>query len=568
MKEKGSYSFLSYVRTPRRLYRLTQILQVLAKQGFGHMVFNLKLHTYLPVGRRFVEKLVVEEHFEEETLPQRLVNVCQELGPTFVKFGQILSTRPDIVPESYVKEFSRLQKGVKPFDSEEAKKVIESELKAPIDKFFSFFDDEPAASGSVAQVHNARLMDGTEVVVKVKRPGIDKLIKSDLDLLSFIVKQAEKFEEIKTFNPVMVYDELFRAMKSELDFITEASYTAKFHQRFKDWQGVRIPCVFWNLCTSNVLTIERLSDLSIGEMLELEECAQDKKEIAANLITIFLEQYFSLGFFHADPHPGNILVSEDGVLELVDFGIVGYMSDELRHQILASMLALSLRDLELFVDILINIGKRAHPYEKDGLRFALIEMIGKFYGIPINKIDIKRAFVDSMKIIREYSMVLPRDFVLFSKSFITIMGLIRQLDPEFDIITMIKPATKKLIRERVSPGHLKRSLTGSSWHVINYLRQIPKDAGDILKKGLDGNLELGIKHLGLSDLFHVVDKASNRLSLSITLGCIVVASSLVMMAKVGPTIAKDISILGVFGYFIAMSMGLWLAYGILRSGRL
>lgn len=568
MEEKSSYSFLSLLKTPRRLYRLTQILQVLAKEGFGHIVFNLRLHTYLPVGRRFIERLIVEEHFEDETLPQRLVTVCQELGPTFVKFGQILSTRPDIMPPGYIKEFSRLQKDVKPFDSEEAKKVIEHELKNPIDKYFSFFEDKPAAAGSIAQVHNARLTDGTNVVVKVKRPGIDKLIKHDLDLLSFIAKQAQKVEEIKSLNPVMIYDELFRAMKSELDFITEASYTAKFHKQFKDWKGVRIPNVFWNLCTSSVLTIERLSDLSLGEMMNMEECTHDKKQLASNLVTMFLEQYFSLGFFHADPHPGNILISDDGVLEIIDFGIVGYMSDELKHQILSSMLALSLRDLELFVDIIISIGKCNYQYETDGLRLALIEMIGRNYGIPINKIDIKRAFTDTLKIIREYSVVLPRDFVLFSKSLVTIMGLIRQLDPEFDIITMIKPSTQRLIRERVSPGHLKRSLAGGSWHILNYLKHIPRDTSDLMKKTLDGNLEVGIKHLGLSDFYHVLDKASNRLSLSITLGCIVVASSLVMMAKVGPTFANDISMLGVFGYFVAMGMGLWLAYGILRSGRL
>lgn len=561
-------SLISIGKTPRRLRRLSQILQVFVKHGFGHLVYNLKLHTYLPVANRFREKPLKLAQYEEETLAKRLGLVFQELGPMFVKLGQVLSTRPDLVPDEFVKEFRKLQAGVLPFDSAVAKGIVESELKCPIREAFSTFEDKPRASGSIAQVHDATLLDGTKVVVKVKRPGIDRVMLTDLDLLSFLAEMAERIEELKPFRPAMIVDEFERAIHQELDFITEASHTAKFHQNFEDNPKVHSPYVYWDFTTSSILTLERLSYMNLVDCSPLDEMGIDRKKLAVDLVTTFMEQFFITGMFHADPHPGNLLVSRDGTLGMIDFGMVGYATEDLKNQLSAAVMALVKKDIDFFVDVFIDIGCTPQDGNLPKLKGSLIEILDKYFGIPMKRIDIRKAFSDVMQIARNNSMVLPRDFVLLGKSFVTVISMVRTLDPDFDFASIITPFTKGLTREKLSPSHLAKTATVSTWHLANLIRQAPRELRYLAQKLLGGTMQIALKHQGLDNFIYELDRASNRLALSIILAATVIASSLVMMAKIGPTIIHDISILGIVGYLFATIMGLWLAFGIFRSGRL
>ncbi len=561
-------SLISIGKTPRRLYRLSQILQSFVRHGFGHLVYNLKLHTYLPVASRFREKPLKLAQYEEETLAKRLALVFQELGPMFVKLGQVLSTRPDLIPDEFVKEFRKLQAGVLPFDSTVAKGIVESELKCPIRESFSTFEDKPRASGSIAQVHDAVLLDGTKVVVKVKRPGIDRVMLTDLDLLSFLADRAERIEELKPFRPVMVVDEFSRAIHQELDFVTEASHTAKFHQSFEGNPKIHIPKVYWDFTTSSVLTLERLSYPNLVDCSPLDEWGIDRKRLAIDLMTTFMEQFFITGMFHADPHPGNLLVSRDGILGIIDFGMVGYATDDLKNQLSAAIVALVKKDIDFFVDVFIDIGCIPQDGNIPRLKGSLIEVLDKYFGIPLKRIDIRRAFSDVMQVARNNSMVLPRDFVLLGKSFITVTSMARVLDPDFDFATIVTPFTKGLTREKLSPGHLAKIATVNTWHLANLVRQAPREIRYLSQKLLSGTMQIALKHQGLDNFIFELDKASNRLALSIILAATVIASSLVMMAKIGPVIMNNISVLGIAGYSFATIMGLWLALGIFRSGRL
>jgi ubiquinone biosynthesis protein len=551
-------------RTPGRFRRLSQILQVLVRHGFGHLVYRLRLHEHLPIGRRFLEKHVPTEI----PLAARIVQVLQELGPLYVKLGQFLSTRPDIVPEEFIVEFRKLQREVNPFDPKLARATIETELNAPIDQLFMEFQDEPIACGSIAQIHAAKLNDLTDVVVKVKRPGIEEIVWTDLDLLSLIAERAERLEELRFFNPTMLVEEFYRLLGHEMDFVTEASNTSKFYRLYAEDPNVLIPKVYWDLSTSSVLTLQRMKHISIGDSALLEETAVDKKKLATNLLRNFLEQYFRAGFFHADPHPGNLLVTGEGKLCMIDFGQVGHVSDGLRGQFATALLALLRKDMDLYIEVFMDIGTIPSDGKLDALKLALRETLDKFMGIPIKRIDPRRAFFDMMKVARDYHLVLPRDLVLLGKSFTTVSSMARQLDPDLDLQVMVTPLARNLFLERFSRENLSRLARESSWHLSNLLAHGPREARQILKKLLTGKIQVSLKHVELENFAYELDRSSNRLALSVILSATVISSSIIMLAGVGPVIWENVPIIGVLGYLFATVMGIWLAIGIFRSGRL
>ncbi len=551
-------------RTPSRLRRLSHIIQVLARHGFGHLVYRLKLHEHLPIPRRFLEKHVSPEI----PLAARMVQVLQELGPLYVKLGQFLSTRPDIVPEEFILEFRKLQREVKPFEPSVAKAIIESELKAPIDKLFMEFQDEPIASGSIGQVHVAKLQDFTEVVVKVKRPGIEELVWSDIDLLTLIAERAERIEELKFFCPMMLLEEFYRLISHEMDFVTEASNTTKFYRLYAADPNIMIPKVYWDYSTSSVLTLQRMKHISIGDATLLEEAGVNKKKLAIDLLRCFMEQYFKAGIFHADPHPGNLMVTSDSKLCMIDFGQVGHVSEELKGQLTTALLALLRKDMDLYVEVFMDIGSVPMDGRLDALKLALRETLGKFMGIPIQKMDPRRAFFDMMKVARDYHLILPRDFVLLGKSFTTITSMARQLDPELDLAVMVGPFAKTLFTESFSRERIAHLARESAWHLSNLITQGPREARQILKKLLTGKIQVTLKHAELEYFAQELDRSSNRLALSVILSATVISSSIVTMAKVGPLVWDNIPILGILGYLFASIMGIWLAIGIFRSGRL
>lgn len=546
---------------------MTQILQVLAKHGFGHLVHRLNLQGYLPVLKRLKEVPVVPGLADDgDTLPSRTRMVMQELGPTFVKLGQLLSTRPDVLPESYVSELRKLQDHVKPFPSDEAIARVQEELHADLLERFQSFEREPRASGSIGQVHDAVLKDGREVVVKVKRPGIEKTILSDLDLLGLLADRAEAVPDMRVFRPVMLIEEFGRAIQRELDFVSEASNTARFQQQFAGREGVRAPRVYWDYTTSSVLTLERLPGEKFESVAELSGSGIDCRELARRLLDAFMFQYFESGLFHADPHPGNLLVTKDGEVGLIDFGMTGHLDGELRSQLGTALVGISRRDTELIVDVFGELGVVADA-SAPGLRPDVLHMLDKYYGIPIRHIDAGAVFQDVMQIARQHGVVLPRDFVLLGKSLVTVVSIAKSLDPALNLRDTIAPYAKALVREKLSPKRVAKLLGANAWHLTNLLQQLPRETRQLLRKALAGELQLAFRHEGLSHFINELDRASNRLAFSVLVACLVIGSSLIVHAKVGPMIL-GLSALGVVGYLSAFVLGVWLLIAILRSGRL
>jgi len=528
-------------------------------------VHRLNLQSYLPISGRFKEIPHAEELPSDESLAKRVTLVLEELGPTFVKLGQILSSRPDIIPEQFVNELTRLQDNVQPFDFSQAQEIVERELCSPIRESFSSFSEEPIACGSIAQVHAATLLDGTKVVVKIKRPGIEQVILNDVDLLGLLAERAERIPEFATFRPTVLVEEFARSMRRELDFITEASNTSRFYEAFAEDPDVRVPRVFWEYTTSDVLTLERLEGFSLRDPSHLMQKGIDTKHLVHVLASAFMKQFFELGLFHADPHPGNLLVGEDQVLRIIDFGQVGLLSEEMKGHLATIFVALSQRNTEIVVDILREIGLLLNEEKSPSFEEDLNELFNRVYGIPLKKIDTRQVFGSLMRIMRQHGLVLPRDFVLMAKSFVTVAGLARSLDPDFNVAEAAEPYAKALIRDRYAPERLARSLGISLWQLSSIMRHLPSNLRQLMKKAVRGNLQIAFRHQGLETFISELDKASNRVTLSIILAAIILSSSMIIVNRVT---MREISPLGAVGFILAGVLGLWLAVAILRSGRL
>ncbi len=562
-------SILSFARTLRGAQRLTEILQVLTKHGFGHIVTRLNLQHHLPIISRIRGKhLRPPPAAVRETPARRAAMMLQDLGGTFIKLGQLLSTRPDLMPESFITELAKLQDQAPPFPTDLAKETIRQEFGASPEQIFTDFSEKPIASGSIAQVHTATLSDGTPVVVKVKRPGIDRIISSDLDLLRLLARLTETyFPEWRIYRPLMIVDELARNIRKELDFLSEAALTARFHELTRENDSLKTPTVFWKHTSSRVLTLERLAGIKISQLEELSSQDVDLPELARNLTLAFMTHYLELGIFHADPHPGNLLVSPDGCINMVDFGLVGHLSDELRSQLAATLLAVTRRDLDAFVDIYSDIGVFSESTSAADLKSDLAEFLNKYYGVPLKQIDLKRVFGDVTDVARRHHVILPRNFVLLGKSLVTVISIARNLDPDYDLSQLAESTASLIAKQRFSIERIRRTFASEIWQVGRLLQTLPRDIRSLIKKIQEGNLQLIFRHQGLDTLTNELDRATNRIAFSIILAAIILASSLIISMGIGPML-KGISILGIVGYLLAGVFGAWLLIAIIRSGRL
>ncbi len=561
--------------------RLAPILRVLARHGFGHLVDRMHLHGLLPSSLRVRVTRTGAGLAGRVSAPKRLVMVLEDLGPTFVKLGQMLATRADLLPEAYISELRALTEHVTPFDTAVARRIVETELAQPISDRFEEFGEAPVAAGSIGQVYHATLRGGEKVVVKVKRPDVEKIMLADLDLLELAARQAERIEEIRPFRPVMLVDEFRRSVQRELDFVAEASVTAKIKE---DLSGrVRVPAVLWGMTTSNVLTMERLEGVSLNRREELAAFDVDRKQLARDLAEVFLHQFFKTGLFHADPHPGNILVTPDGRIGLVDFGMSGRLDGELRDYLVASFIALSRRDLDVITDVYMEIGAIPDDVELGRLKAELHEILDKYYGIPLRCFDYSRCLGDFMRVARAHGVLLPRDLVLLGKSFVTMMTVAREIDPDFDLTSLVKPYAISLAADRLSPARLAHDAVVQLWQVSQTVRRLPRDFRTLTRKLLSGKLQLTMNFRGFDRLAKELDRATNRLAFSVIVGAIVIGSGVLLHAGVPPhmeillpgavgrffeTYLPHISAIGLAGFLFAGILGILLAVAIWRSGRL
>jgi ubiquinone biosynthesis protein len=552
------------------LRRFRHIATALVRYGFADLAERLNIRGRVPVLRRRAPEV------DRLPLPERTADLLQELGPTFVKLGQMLSMRPDILPEDFTAAFTRLQDRVRPFPEEKARAIIEESLGAKIEDLFDEFEMAPLASGSIAQVHNARLSGGRGVVVKVRRPGIESQIKGDLALLRQLAEMIERHvPEYRVYRPVEIVEEFGRSITRELDLAAEAGATAKFAGFFATDQCVAVPEIVWSHTRGNVLTMTRLKGTPLSDMDALDAEGVDRKKLAGVVADCFLRQFFEYGMFHGDPHPGNLLALGDDRLGLIDFGAVGHLTDEMISELTAALYAVSTGDVALVASVYEEIGVLDETPNRGALLADLQEIFDRYYGLPADRMDIRQVFSDMTAVARQHNARLPRELVIFGRALVTSLSVVQKLDPDVKISELVKPYVRRLVLTRLKPESLSRAGARSGYHILSLVRNLPGDLRSIVRKLRAGKLRIEFRHEGLEDFASELDRASNRLAFSVVTGAIIIGSSYVMSSKIGPTSdflwivgLDDVPLLGLVGFLIAGVMGLGLMWSIYRSGKL
>ena len=560
-------------RSVRSLGRVQTVARVLAAHGFGHFVERLDLAAHLPLASRWRRTEPVETDAGPRAIGRRLAAVAEDLGPTYVKLGQMVSTRPDLLPASTIEELNRLQDNVSPFPTDEARRLIELELGQPVAACFSEFPDAPMASGSIAQVYAAKTISGRPVVVKVRRPGIEETIRLDLTILRWLCEGLEgAIPEVRNYRPRAILDEFERTIQREMDFVYEASSISRFGEALRDFEGAIIPEVIWDLTGPNVLTMDRMTGESIRGLLRdgNGESTIRKQRVARTLAELFFRQFFELGMFHADPHPGNIFISSDDRVGLIDFGMVGQVDDEMATQLAIGLVAVVRKDIDLIVDVLAEVGAVGSVTDEALLRRDLRELLDKYYGLPLWRLDFQTIFHEVTEIIRERGLTLPRDFVMLLKSLVMVTGVALELDPQLNLLDILKPRMTELMRNRFSPTRVLKSTGMTGWHILNVLRTGPKQLRRALRRMSRGEWQVNIRHQNLDHLANELDRSSNRLSFAVVIAAIIVGSSMIVTSEPTPTpiFGLPLPALGLAGYLFAGIMGVALVWAIWRSGKM
>ncbi len=549
-------------RKIQSIRRLRQILRVLAGYGFGYLTGRLNLQVNRFSKFRTARKL----ELAELSPPQRMRRSLEELGGTFVKLGQMLSTRPDLIPLRFCRELEKLQDRVPPCRFEQIAKQIKSQFNVEVDELFENFSRDPIAGASLSQVHSAELKTGEKVVVKVQRPGVETYVLSDLELLNFLARMTEKYiEESRFYNPVGVVSEFRRMVSKEMDFTVEARNIERFRKNFEDDDTACFPAVFHEYSGRRVLTMERIDGIKISELDRIEDSGLDRKQIALNGARIIIKQIFSHGFFHSDPHPGNIFALEGNRIAMLDLGQVGRLHRNTRAQVANMLVGAFEKDSEEVIETFKSMGMT--PEDPLNFELDIEDLVSRYYGITLSELRIGEFLSDLMSIVNVNRISVQADLFVLSKSMITIESVGRELYPELDMTSEMKPFIETLIRQKYDPRILAKDVKKFSASGARLARSLPGDISDIISKLKSGTTRIEFEHQGLEDFILHMDKVSNRISFSLIIAALIIGSTLVMMTDKGPMLL-EFPMLGIIGFIAAGVMGLWLVIAILRSGKL
>ena len=492
----------------------------------------------------------------------------EELGPTFVKFGQMLSIRRDLFPDTVIQELQRLQDRVAPFPVEQAHRLIEAELGQPVLQLYATFDDTPLAAASIAQVHIATLSDGTAVVVKIQRPDIEPLIQADLEILFLLARLLHQhIPESRRFDPIGLVEEFAETLTRELDFRREGHNADLFREKFADDSSLYVPGVFWKLSSRRILTMEH----SPGHHLSADYPAElaERQRLAEKLVQLYLVQVYEYGFFHGDPHPGNLFLLPDGRWCFHDFGIVGRLSPRDREDLSQLFLAVIARDPEWLADAYLAMGGAAPDADRAAFTRDMGEALEQYYAGAADQAPSFAEIVNQFsRLGQRYQLRILRQFLLAFRAFIIVESVARDLDTRFNMLATLQAFTPQLLARQFLPDMtgafpgvyrtlftLRRTLTGLPVSLTRALQQLTK-----------GELTVTVANAPMEGISQHLDRASNRLSLSLIIAAVIIGSSLVMAFHTGPHYL-GIPLLGLIGYSVASALGLWWVTAILRSGK-
>jgi ubiquinone biosynthesis protein len=546
----------------RGLKRYREVAQALVKFGYLDVVEALHLWKPLRLGRRFLGTPEVTDISK----PRRVRLLCEELGPTYIKFGQLLSTRADLLPPEFLRELAHLQDHAPIEDYSTIRAIMQEELQQPLSALFAHIEPVPLAAASIAQVHQATLVEGQEVVVKVQRPHISRVIAADLDILRDMARLAERYlPDLRPLHPVGLVEEFARTISHELDFRHELHNLERCAKNFADDPTVYIPTAYPALTTSHVLTMEYVRGTKITAREELRQAGLDLHVVAANGANALLKQIFIHGFFQGDPHPGNLRVLEDNVIVILDYGMFGAIDPETREHLALLLLGIAGRDADKIVRALVELEVMVPDMNRRRLRREVAALVDTYLAVPLEHLNLTAMLEDVLRMIRQYGLQVPPEFLLLLRALSTAESVGCELDPEFNIMQHLQPFAESLVLERYNPRYLLRKFGHTSEEVEELLLLLPTAITQIVQKLRRGELHLGFEVQQLDRLIREFDTASNRLTLAIILAASIIGSSLIMQTKM-PPLLMDYPVLGMLGFVISGVLGLGLVIAILRSG--
>jgi ubiquinone biosynthesis protein len=527
------------IRVVKNVGRLREIVTTMTRFGFGTLVDKIGLSKFnSPFSKS-------DSHSTPLSLPQRLVKLCEELGPAFIKVGQVLAGRPDLIPQEFVDELLKLQDKTKAIAFQDLKPLIEQELKRSLDQCFSSLDTEPLATASIAQVHAARLLSGEEVVIKVQKPGVEKILTQDLEILELIAEALETtIPELRPFRPKLILEEFKNSLLTETDFTSEARNIETYRKNFEGDDFLVIPKVYKDLSASRVLTLERLKGFKLNEILFKPQSEIDTKEILTKGMDRFFKSLMIDGFFHADPHAGNIFILQDGRMGLVDFGLVGRLNKKARMSVINMFLALIAEDYQSLVWEYIQLS----PHKGTDRSFARIEAIARdieslfapYYGLPIDEVPAAKLLMQGTGVAFRHEIRIPTDLVLMFKAIMTLEGLGRKLDPNFDMVGAATKYSKHLVIEKLDFKSWTKDFVFFARDFLELARRAPRQMNEILRQVEGGDLKLNIQIQDLEKYTRAQSQGTSKIALALLSGGLLLSAAYVAQTDTLPPWAQGL----------------------------
>jgi ubiquinone biosynthesis protein len=555
--------------TTRSLGRLSEIAQVMVRHGFGYFLEAHKLTDLLP-GRSAEARLAEAETTIGAARGQHLRELFDELGPTFVKFGQLLSTRPDIVPPDILAELRGLQDDVRPFPFEQAERVIEEDLGNSIERLFLEFERQPVAAASIGQVHRAVLPNGKRVAVKVQRPGAPRQIEADLQLLYQAARLVKERVRVLDFiDAEQVIDEFARQIRQELDYRLEARNAQAFHRHFAGDPHVHVPKVFWTYTRARVLTLEWLDGTQVSDVDRLPFTLEERRDLAYRIAETWMTMIFRHGFFHGDPHPANILVLEEaGSIGLVDFGAVGKLTSDDISKLTGLFIDAASENVDRLPHRLAELGVKYPKAREEEFGAELRELYYRYYGASLAEIDPLQVIREAFQLIYSMNLRLPSRYLLLDRAIATVGSVGVELYADFNVFEVARPYARGLLMDRFAPNRVARRARRDAIRYAEILAEAPYQWHDTMEQVRDGQIEVGFVHKGLDEFLEGTQRVFNRLVVALIVAGGLIGSSLIGVLATGGPHLLGVNVISIIGFALSTVLGVWLLWGVIRSGRL
>lgn len=551
--------------TLRDFGRLHEIASILIKFGFGEAVHRLGLHHVLERAGKTLHWKYAEEQ-AQLSAPQRFRHVLEEMGPTFIKLGQILATRVDLLPPDWIEELTHLQRRVPPIPFETLRPQLEADLGTKVEQQFVDFDTRPIAAASIAQVHRARLPDGSSVIVKIRRPGIQKTVEADLRLMEKLAKLIEfEFPELDYLRPTEIVRQFGRSIHREMNFINECRNAERLAGNFLDNPMIVIPKVYWEFARERVCVLDYIEGISATDSATIRAAGLDPRTLSRVGADAVLKMILLDGFFHADPHHGNLLYLPDHRIAFLDFGMVGRLTETRRHQLVDLLYAIISKDAITASDVLLDWAGSIH-IDPDQLVADMDQFIDSYHGVSLKQLNLTQMLTDLTQLMRQHRLALPPDLTLLFRALIALDGIGRQNDPDFDIFTQAAPFIEKALRERYDPGKLAARGWRNALQIMDLATTMPGELRRLLRAAQKGTLKFNIDLTRLDHLGWQVERALGWLSIGLVAAALIIASAIVMTVEGGPTF-WGLPAFGLLGYVSASIMAVWLLFAIWRGTR-